>query len=952
MEYPCPSLDNIPLPDGAQPARLRERKKPTVYPPAVSPGTSNTNISTDGQLTTFNMADVPLPSTKYNTDTQTLSIPLPEGNNSSTTTTSSSSSKTLVDKLFEDFLSQKIKQPERSTKAQSSSKPAFTNSVEEIKRFLDKEINQLSSKAGFAESPAIGADTPDVKNQVAAEREAVHEESTSAENASTVVNQRTTLTLPLKIKISDSSVARISSAQLHPPSCNQPQSDELVDKVPVEEECQPTAQTVCSVSLPENKTTEVKIDPITPDADPESNGAIADVEAKSSKSSKKHKHKKKKSHKHSKDKNKSNTKLRLHSKKHKSVTKSHSKTKHKSSNGTKSPKKSSKTSHSKSKSSKKSKKTKTKTDSKSKQLAESFEAESKSNKKSRTLSTSPENQSDPLLGKLSDVSQILDENSTLKSPKKEEKLYAQITNSDRKSCSQSRSKSPECSPTRKITNPKCSPEDSFVQKDMSSSPFQAKTLPLKTSPSPPLQANLTSHIPVTTSVALVTPVTTSSTLQVVTVSSVSNMAPPLLSQSHSTSSSELPAVSHCLESVTPSSSAPLSNVTTANCSQPDLLLQTSSPVVSEALLFPALVSTQSPPLSLSSQLNQLPVLSSTKILQPVHELGGTISHVAASSETLPSLDIFNKSQEKGTVPNCSQTSLQMGILEPSTSMSADLAQNSCMSSPTDLNEQANKVDSLKPLTKTPTAKQSGLLGLAAYFKSKAKSPSPESTKDIKLTKSSSKKTKCFSDSSDESLTQKRSRSTSRKSSHSRSLSRSGIGKHSSSDKRKKTRPRSRRSRSWSRSRSHSRSWSKSRRRPSLKSTKKRSRSRSRSRSDERGRQSSFRSSKRCFSRSPSRSRNKTYGRSRSRSRSHGRNWITGRGASRSRSPSKRASYRRTRSRSRSYSRGRYRHRVSSRSNKSKSRSRSRSRSNIRSRDKRSRSRSNGHHRDYRQSNNK
>lgn len=84
----------------------------------------------------------------------------------------------------------------------------------------------------------------------------------------------------------------------------------MVDKVPVEEECQPTAQTVCSVSLPENKTTEVKIDPITPDADPESNGAIADVEAKSSKSSKKHKHKKKKSHKHSKDKNKSNTKLR------------------------------------------------------------------------------------------------------------------------------------------------------------------------------------------------------------------------------------------------------------------------------------------------------------------------------------------------------------------------------------------------------------------------------------------------------------------------------------------------------------------------------------------------------------------------------------------------------------------------------------------------------------------
>ncbi|CAE1258726.1 SON [Acanthosepion pharaonis] len=773
-------LDNIPLPDGAQPARLRERKKPTVYPPAVSPGTSNTNISTDGQLTTFNMADVPLPSTKYNTDTQTLSIPLPEGNNSSTTTSSSSSSssKTLVDKLFEDFLSQKIKQPERSTKAQSSSKPAFTNSVEEIKRFLDKEINQLSSKAGFAESPAIGADTPDVKNQIAAEREAVHEESTSAENASTVVNQRTTMTLPLKIKISDSSVARISSAQLRPPSCNLPQSDELVDKVPVdEEECQPTAKTVCSVSLPENKTTEVKIDPITPEADPESNGAIADVEAKPSKSSKKHKHKKKKSHKHSKDKNKSNTKLRLHT-------------------------------------------------------------------------------------------------------------------------------------------------------------------------------NLTSHIPVTTSVALVTPVTTSSTLQVATVSSVSNMAPPLLSQSHSTSSSELPAVSHCLESVTPSSSVPLSNVTTANCSQSDLLLQTSSPVVSEALLFPALVSTQSPPLSLSSQLNQLPVLSSTKILQPVHELGGTVSHVAASLETLPSLDIFNKSQEKGTVPNCSQTSLQMGLLEPSTSMSSDLAPNSCMSSPTDLNEQANKVDSLKPLTKNPTAKQSGLLGLAAYFKSKAKSPSPESTKDIKPAKSSSKKTKCFSDSSDESLTQKRSRSTSRKSSHSRSLSRSGIGKHSSSDKRKKTRPRSRRSRSWSRSRSHSRSWSKSRRRSSLKSTKKRSRSRSRSRSDERGRQSSFRSSKRCFSRSPSRSRNKTYGRSRSRSRSHGRNWVTGRGASKSRSPSKRASYRRTRSRSRSYSRGRYRHRVSSRSNKSKSRSRSRSRSNIRSRDKRSRSRSSGHHRDYRQSNNK
>lgn len=228
MEYPCPSLDNIPLPDGAQPARLRERKKPTVYPPAVSPGTSNTNISTDGQLTTFNMADVPLPSTKYNTDTQTLSIPLPEGNNSSTTTSSSSSSKTLVDKLFEDFLSQKIKQPERSTKAQSSSKPAFTNSVEEIKRFLDKEINQLSSKAGFAESPAIGADTPDAKNQIAVEREAAHEESTSAENASTVVNQRTTLTLPLKIKISDSSVARISSAQLRPPSCNQPQSGKLL----------------------------------------------------------------------------------------------------------------------------------------------------------------------------------------------------------------------------------------------------------------------------------------------------------------------------------------------------------------------------------------------------------------------------------------------------------------------------------------------------------------------------------------------------------------------------------------------------------------------------------------------------------------------------------------------------------------------------------------------------
>ena len=30
---PCPSLDNIPLPDGAQPARLRDRKKPTVCPP-------------------------------------------------------------------------------------------------------------------------------------------------------------------------------------------------------------------------------------------------------------------------------------------------------------------------------------------------------------------------------------------------------------------------------------------------------------------------------------------------------------------------------------------------------------------------------------------------------------------------------------------------------------------------------------------------------------------------------------------------------------------------------------------------------------------------------------------------------------------------------------------------------------------------------------------------------